>query len=128
MRIKGQVKSELLRQSDVIYARMDWLEDADRQLLGIFMNTNATYKQMATLAGVNEATIARRVARIAKRLLDSNYPNIIRNAHHFTPLQMQIARGYYIEGKSENHIAEEMQCSRYFVRKTLGQISEVRND
>jgi DNA-binding NarL/FixJ family response regulator len=82
---------------------------------------------MARLAGVNEANVARRIHKLTRRLLDGQYITCLRNRDKFTPLQMKIARDYFVRGLPMREIANRNDVSFYTVRQTMRSIQRLVN-
>ncbi len=56
---------------DLLRARSDILTGKDKALMKMYLEKGSTFAQMAQLAGVNEATIARRIHKLMRKLLDA---------------------------------------------------------
>lgn len=122
MRKKKGVRQTVTGRIDLLHARLAWLSGKDKLLMKMYLNNSNTFRQMAALAGVNESTIARRIYKIVKRLLDGHYITVLRHSDEFSLIQIQIAQDYFVKGLSQNNIAKLRGCSRYSVRQTLLQI------
>jgi transposase-like protein len=110
---------------DVIRARAGLLRGRDRALVQMYLDNAGTLRQMARLAGVNEANVARRIHKIIRRLLDGSYITCLHYRDRFTPEQIKIARDYFVEGPSMRQIAERHKTTYYAVRKTMRQIQRL---
>jgi len=114
---------------DMLRGRLELLSGQDRVLLKMYLENGTTFRQMAAVAGVNEATIARRIYKLIRRLLDGEYIICLRNRKSFTRLEMQIAKNYFLDGLSQRKISLQRKCSVYRVRQTLKKIeSKVSRD
>ena len=113
------LKKALKNRVDFLRTRTAWLGGKDRLLMNMYLDNGSTFRQMARLAGVNETTVARRIYKIVKRLLDAHYLTALRNSNYFSPTQMEIVRDYFIRGLTKSRIAAERNCSRYYINKTL---------
>jgi len=111
-------------QVDLLRARAEILTGKDKALMQMYLENGSTFSQMARLAGVNEATIARRIHKLSHRLLDSEYITCLRHREHFSPLEQAIARDYFIEGLSQKAIALKRNTTVYRIRKGLNKIQE----
>lgn len=112
-------KKIVSRKADLLRARTIWLRGRDKLLMKMYLDNGSTFRQMARLAGVNESTIARRIYKIVKRLLDAHYLTALRHSGEFSLLQMEIVQDYFVRGLTKSRIAAEYNCSRYHVEKTL---------
>ena len=119
------LKKALKSRPDLLKARAIWLQGKDRLLIKMYLDNGSTFRQMARLAGVNESTIARRIYKIVKRLLDAHYLAALRHSEEFSLLQMEIVQDYFIRGLTKSQIAAEYGCSRYHIDKTLLQVQEL---
>ena len=110
---------------DLLRARADILTGRDRVLLKMYLENGSTFGQMARVAGVNETTIARRIHKLIRRLLDGEYITCLRNRRRFNALEQAIARDYFIEGLSQKRIAAKRNTTVYQIRKGLKKIERV---
>ena len=110
---------------DVLRSRVNLLEGKDRALMKMYLDNGETFAQMARLAGVNEATISKRIYKLTRRLLDGQYISILRNRNFFTKLDLKIAKDYFIRGLSMKKIKQKHKISFYRVRNTMKQIQEL---
>jgi DNA-directed RNA polymerase specialized sigma subunit len=112
---------------DILRSRAALLSGKDRLLMTMYLENANTFRQMAKLAGVNEATVARRINQVTKRLLDSVYITCLRNHQKLklTGLETKIARDYFLAGLAQQKIAAKRNCSRYRVRRTLRKIQQL---
>ena len=113
------LKKALKHRVDLLRTRAVWLRGKDKLLMKMYLDNGSTFRQMAKLAGVNETTVARRIYRIVKRLLDAHYLAALRHSEEFSLLQMEIVQDYFIRGLTKSRISAEYGCSRYHVEKTL---------
>ena len=113
------LKKAVIQKVDLLRARTVWLNGKDKLLMKMYLDNGSTFRQMARLANVNESTIARRIYKIVKRLLDAHYLAVLGHSDKFSLLQMEIVQDYFIRGLTKSRIAAEHGCSRYYVNKTL---------
>jgi predicted DNA-binding protein YlxM (UPF0122 family) len=112
---------------DLLKSRAAILTGKDRLLMQMYLDNANTFRQMARLAGVNEANVARRIHKLTRRLLDGQYITCLRNRDKFTPLQMKIARDYFVRGLPMREIANRNDVSFYTVRQTMRSIQRLVN-
>ena len=110
---------------DLLRSRVELLRGKDKVLMKMYLQQSNTFRQMALLAGVNEATIARKIYKLTKRLIDSVYIMCLWNRSKFTELELDIARDYFIVGVGMKKIAVKRDCSYYYVRETLKKIQRL---
>jgi DNA-directed RNA polymerase specialized sigma subunit len=113
---------------ELLRSRVELLGGKDKVLLKMYLENGNTFRQMAQLAGVNEATIARRVYRLIQRLLDGEYITCLRNRSLFSAREMKVAKDYFLRGESMRKIAAKRGCSYYRVRQLLKKIKGVVED
>ncbi len=107
---------------DLLHSRVSLLTGKDKLLMTMYLKNGNTFYQMAKLVGVNEATIARRIHKVTKRLIDGEYITCLRNRDKFTSTEMNIAKDYFLMGLSIRKIAEKRHWTYYRVRETMKKI------
>jgi len=107
---------------ELLESRIELLAGTEKLLMTMYLKNGNSFYQMARLAGVNEVTIARRIHKIIKRLLDGEYITCLRNRDKFSDCEMAVAKDYLLTGLSMREIARHRRCSRYRVRQTLGKV------
>jgi len=107
---------------ELLESRIELLCGKEKLLMTMYLKNGNSFYQMARLAGVNEVTIARRIHKIIKRLLDGEYITCLRNRDKFSDCEMAVAKDYFLTGLSMREIARHQRCSRYRVRQTLGKV------
>lgn len=118
-------KIECRDRIDLLCSRVSLLTDKDKLLMTMYLKNGNTFRQMARLAGVNESTIARRIHKITKRLIDSEYIMCLRNRDKFTRTELGIARDYFLGGLAIRKIATKRHLTYYRVRETLKKIQQL---
>ena len=110
---------------DLLESRIELLSGKDRLLMTMYLRNGNTFRQMARLAGVNDATISRQIHRVTKRLLDGEYITCLRNRGKLTRQELAIAKDYFLEGLSQGKIAQKRGWAIYSVRQSLKKIQEI---
>ena len=110
---------------ELLRSRAGLLTGKDRALMKIYLENSGTFRQMARLASVNEANIARRIHKLIRRLLDGQYITCLRNRDKFTQEQIEMARDYFVDGLSMRDIADRHETTYYEVRKTMKKIQRL---
>jgi hypothetical protein len=110
---------------DLLRCRADLLAGKDRALMQMYLDNSGTYRQMARLAGVNEANVARRIHKLIRRLLDGQYITCLRNSDKFTEEQLEMARDYFVDGLPMREIAYRHEATYYAVRRTMKKIQQL---
>ena len=110
---------------DLLRSRVSLLTGKDRLLMTMYLENGNTFRQMARLAGVNEASIARRIYKVTKRLIDGEYITCLKNRDKFTGSEMAVAKDYLLLGLSQRKISIKHNCSIYRIRKILKKIQQL---
>ena len=111
-------------QMDILRSRLGLLSGTDKVLMTMYVQNGISFRQIASIRGVSETSIARHVRKIAKRLTDGEYIRCLRNSEKLTPNQMAIAKDFFLTGLAMTRIAAKRCSSVHRVRRTL---LEVRN-
>ncbi len=107
---------------ELIRRRCNLLSKEDRALVLYYLDNGRRLSEAAGLLGVCEGTVARRVGRIIRRLLDGQYIACLRHRRLLGRLGMGVARDYLIDGLSMHAVAERRGVTVYQVRKMLHRI------
>ncbi|HUW20326.1 MAG TPA: hypothetical protein VMW16_13590 [Sedimentisphaerales bacterium] len=107
---------------ELLRSRVSLLTGEDRLLMTMYLENGNSYRQMARLAGVNEANIARRIQRLSRRLIEGEYILCLRNRDRLTEDEMALAREHFLLGLPQRKIAEKRKWTLYQVRKTVERI------
>ena len=116
---RSQAEDEFEDRIDVLRSRVNLLTGRDRTLMKMYLDNDAHFSQMARLAGVNEANIARRISKLTRRLLDGQYITCLRNRDRMTQTQLKIAKDYFVAGLPMRKIALNNGTTYYQVRKAM---------
>ena len=110
---------------DLLRSRAHILNGKDRALMKMYFEKGSSFRQIAKLAGVNEVTISRRVHKLTRRLVNSEYISFVRNRRLFNSQEQAIARDHYVMGLGQKQIAEKRNTSVYRVRKVQEKIQRL---
>ena len=110
---------------DMLRQRLSMLRGEDKLLMTMYWENGNSLRQISKLAGVNRATIARRIHKLTKRLMEGQYITCLRNRNRFTKREMAVAKDYFMLGMSIKKIAGKKQWSSYRVRQTLSKIKRL---
>ena len=110
---------------DLLRSRVSLLTGKDRLLMTMYLENGNTFRQMARLAGVNEASIARRIYKVTKRLIDGEYITCLKNRDKFAGSEMAVAKDYLLLGLSQRKISIKHNYSIYRIRKILKKIQQL---
>ena len=110
---------------DVLRSRINLLTGQDRLLITMYLENDNSFRQIARLVGVNVATVARRIHKLAERLIDSEYITCLQNRSRFSPAELAVAKDYFLRGLPIREIASKNKRSIYCIRKTLERIRRI---
>lgn len=120
-----KTRTEYRDRIDLLRSRVSLLTGKDKILMTMYLENGNSFRQMARLVGVNEASIARRIHKVTKRLMNGEYITCLRNRDKFSKGELVIAKDYFLEGLSIKKIAEKRDSTYYSVRKTLKKIQQL---
>lgn len=121
----NKTEADLKDRIDLIRCRAELLTGRDRVLIQMYLDNTGTVRQMARLAGVNEANVARRIHKLVRRLLDGQYITCLHYRDKFTEEQIEMARDYFLDGLPMREIADRHETTYYAVRRTIKQIQRL---
>jgi len=120
-----QDKNRRAGEIDLLRSRLNLLDGRDRVMMAMYAENGNSFRQIARLLGVNDSTIGRRIHRLRRTLLDSDYITCLRQRRKFTTHQMTIARDHFLLGMSQKRIAVKRRLSLYQVRNTIETIQQI---
>ncbi|MFB0555947.1 MAG: AsnC family protein [Phycisphaerae bacterium] len=123
-----EAKNQYRDEIDLLRGRLNLLNGKDKVLMTMYLENGNSFRQIARLTGISDTSIARRINRLTKRLLDSQYIVCLRNRDKFTREQMTIAKDYFLTGLSIRKIALKRHRSFYRVRETMKKIQSILKD
>ena len=106
----------------LLQRRADILGAADRALVLMYLEKGSCFSEIARVAGLNEANVARRIHKLVGRLLDGQYITCVRHRAVLGKLNLAIAKDRLIAGLSVRQIAAKRRTTVYRVRSGLLQI------
>jgi predicted DNA-binding protein YlxM (UPF0122 family) len=121
----NKTEADFKDRIDLLRSRVGLLTGKDRALMKIYLENSGTFRQMARIANVNEANIARRIHKLVCRLLDGQYITCLRNRDKFTQEQIEMARDYFVDGLPMGEIADRHETTYYEMRKTMKKIQRL---
>ncbi|MCJ7691867.1 MAG: hypothetical protein MUO22_00430 [Sedimentisphaerales bacterium] len=110
---------------DLLRSRAELLTGKDKVLMTMYLKNGTSFRQMARLIGVNEASIARRIYKVTQRLIDGEYITCLRNRDKFTLTEMRVSKNYFLGGLSMKKIAKKQGLTYYRIRQTLKKIERL---
>jgi predicted DNA-binding protein YlxM (UPF0122 family) len=123
-----EAKNQYRDEIDLLRGRLNLLNGKDKVLMTMYLENGNSFRQIARLTGISDTSIARRINRLTKRLLDSQYIICLRNRDKLSGEQMNIAKDYFLRGLSIRKIAIKRHRSFYHVRETMKKIQSILED
>ena len=123
-----EAKNRYRDRADLLRGRLNMLNGKDKVLMTMYLENGNSFRQMARLIGVSETSIARRIHKLTKRLIDGEYITCLRNLNKFNRHQMVIAKDYFWTGLSMRKIAAKRHWTFYHVRQTLKEVKHLLKD
>jgi predicted DNA-binding protein YlxM (UPF0122 family) len=120
-----QVRGKYRDSIDILLSRISMLAGEDKLLMTMYWENGNSLRQIGRLAGINRLSIARRINKATRRLMEGQYITCLRNRDRFTRRQMAVAKEYYLLGLSIKAIAEKRKLSLYRVRQILNKIQRI---
>jgi len=111
--------------TDLLRSRLNLLSGKDKLLMTMYLDNGNSYSQMASLAGIDVANIARRICKLTKKLLDNEYITCLQNRRKFTKTERNVAKDYFLNDLSIRKITRKRNLSFYRVRETIKKIQQV---
>jgi hypothetical protein len=120
-----EARKELRERGDLVRRRLGLLAGKDKLVMKMYWEKELTCGEIGELADVDESTIARRIDKLTKRLLDGEYIECLRNHEKFSQSELDMAREHFVAGLTWRKIAKKQHCSLYSIRKTMKKIRSV---
>ncbi len=112
-------------QVELLRGRLNLLDGREKVMMVMHVENGNSFRQIARLLGLSESTVARKIHRLGRRLVDSEYIGCFRNRDKLTKGQMAIARDYFLKGLSKREIAQKKRWSRYRVGRVINDIRSI---
>jgi len=110
---------DLRSNAERIRKRAEQLSEPDRTLVRMYLDNENSFRQIAQLLGVSEATVARRVKKIVGRLGDPSIEGILNKSSKLGRRQRKIARDFFLCGLSVKTIARKYGMTYYNTRRIV---------
>lgn len=110
---------------ELLRSRVGLLSGKDRLLMTMYLENGNSFRQIARLADVNEANIARKIRRLIERLTANEYVTCLRNRRQFTRNELLVAKDHFIKGWSLRKIAAKRRCTYYQARKIVKKVERL---
>ncbi len=123
-----RIRSEHREKTELLRSRVSLLTGKDRLLMTMYLDNSNSYRQMSRLAGVKDTSIARRIEKIIKRMIDGKYVICLQNRDKLTATEMAVAKEYFLLGWSIKKIATRRHWTFYRTRQAIKKIRQIIKD
>ena len=113
---------------DLLRSRLDLLDRKDKFLMTLYLEHGYSIFQISKLTKLCDTSVARRIKRLTKKLLEGRYLTCLKNPDKFDRHQMAIAKDYLLSGLSVREITKKRRRSVYHVRETILKIQSILNE
>ena len=110
---------------DLLRSRVYLLRGRDLLWMTMYLEHGNTINQMARMCGKNPSTIHRRICKLTRLLIESEYIRCLRFRDRFSKKEMLFARECFLEAISYREIAKRHGISLYRVHKMVMEIRGV---
>ncbi len=121
MKKVGITKKELLDLFEIHTVRVEMLDNEQITLVKIFQN-RPNFRAIAKMANVNEATIARRLKKIATAISSESFSTALSRKYNVSQGKINIIAKHFINGLSVRAITQNTGLSVYKIRKIISQM------
>ena len=118
-------RNENRRRHELLCSRIGLLTDRDRLLMTMYLKNGNSIYQISKLSGVCKSTIARRIKRLIKSLIDGEYILCLKNRQRFSGEELIVIRDYFLASMPMKMIAAKRGYSYYRVRQILIKAKEL---
>jgi len=114
-----KLKNDYRERIELLTRRICLLTGTDRILMTMYLVNGNTFYQMAKISGISQSSIARRIHKVTKKLIDGGYIICLRNRNKFDEYELKIARDYFLIGRSIKQIAVKYKITYYKAHKII---------
>ncbi len=117
-------KRRLLHILEIHSARIDMLSRKQAVLVKLFLSIK-NYRTIAKMAGINEATVARRLKKIATHISSDHFLAALSQDDSLSAEEIEIIKDRFVNGLSVKRISQNTGLSRYRITKTIKQVRKL---
>jgi len=110
---------DMRSKADTIRKLAENLSEPDRTLVRMYLDHENSFRQMAQLLGVSEATVARRVKKIISRIGNRDIEDVLAKSSKLSRRQKKIARDYFLRGLNVKTIARKYKMTYYNTQRII---------
>ena len=112
-------------QIELIRSRAKLLRGHDRMLMKLYLENNASLREMSSLTSISPGSISRRLHRITDRLTDGPYVNCLRNRRKYQRYELEVAKDHFVLNLSIRQISKKRNLSSYMTRKIIEKVKGI---
>ena len=105
--------------------RLSLLRGTDKILMKMHLENGYSFADLSRLAGVSQATISRRIKKIAERLTGKEINTYYMYRSDFDSGQRRIIKDHLRDGLSQREICNRRNITRYRVRTALDKLDKL---
>jgi DNA invertase Pin-like site-specific DNA recombinase len=114
-------KNELLNLFEKSAGRIDLLAEKEKAIVRLFMSSQK-FTTLAKSAAVSEASIARRLKKIARLISRDDFITALTENNSLPIEEMRIIKDYFVNGTTIKAIIKKTGLSRYKIKKIINQM------
>lgn len=124
--IRGQKPAyQTICSNELLLLRSNLLAKEDQTLLQMVLERGGTFNQIARLTGKSPSSISRRFRRILNQLLARELTALLEQKKSPDPVEISIARAYFVQGLSQRAVCVKLGISAYRVRTAIATIRKI---
>lgn len=104
---------------ELLRIRAELLVGQDRALMKLYLEGGNSFRRIARLTRHYPSSVARRIRRITKRLLDETYPLCLQNRAAFSVFELAVIKDHFVRGYSCDRISRRRHTSSYRIRTII---------
>ena len=112
-------ESDRRDRCELLRLRATHLAGEDRALMTLYLEGGNSFRQIARLAGEHPTSVARRIRRITRGLLDETYPLCLQNRDAFSVFELAVIKDHLVRGFPYREISRRRHASLYRVQSIV---------
>ena len=110
---------------EILQGRLELLEGKDKVIMSMYLEHGSRFRQIAILTGVHEATIARRIKKLSRAILNGPYIIYRKSRHGCTENELSIIKDHFISGLAIKELVVKYLVTEYRVRQLIAKVKGV---
>jgi predicted DNA-binding protein YlxM (UPF0122 family) len=113
-------------RAEILRNRALLLDEPHRTLIISYLDNENSFRQIAKLTGVNEATISRKIKKIINRLEKNTHLVTGSNIKNLSDKQRRIAKDFFLKGISVRRLSRKYRMSYYKVKNIIHTVESIK--